>query len=461
MKSNKTYNLKSLEASIRANFEKEQTNIQLKDTPFYPLAFHSEMPEEVDFENGHLSFRFNDFSLEAKNINLIEEDCKFTNDSIHLSIKMDEVLLKSFYEINAQQANKITLDTGGNMRELDESYSREAGAESGNVTPLSPTEINNMVTQARDQKTPIQATYHGPTLMTSYNEHSESYNTAFVTSSSLRTLWADGGSTTEMSRDTCDALTNKTVVNSKIKKYPNGLTYNFSAAQQQVNVSMALQIMAIKAKNEGNKVLEAKYTAAAKAAAEFKQTTNDTGDGSQPANMTGEEVYQHLDNKSAKIKKMSDAEYKNLLDQANSDESKEGGANEEAIKNGWKVLTDDERKLMRHRMFLFSEEMMALKDIKPELLWQGDCTADLSGAEASVSLNYDESNSNWRVSKSEVTLPAFALELDDSFWTGKTAEIVRDRLSNISFVKSLLQSKIKAAIEKVIESVTTNSISEA
>lgn len=462
MKKNKTYDWKSLEANLSAGLEKQHTSIQLQDTPFYPLAFHTEMPENVAFENGHLSFRFKDFTWSALNkISLDADSCKYDGNQINIGMRLDNVALKAKYEINTKYANKITLDTGGNMRELDESSSREAGASDSGVEPLSPTEIDAMVTQARDQKEPIQGTLHGPTLMSTYNEHTESYNTAFVTSSNLRTLWAAGGSTTQMSRDTHDSLDNNTVVNSPTKVYANGLTYNFNAASQQTNVSIALTMMAIQAKKEGNTALEAKYRDAAKAAAGFKETVNDTGDGTQPANMTGDQVYSQLNDPKASVKQVSDEQFRNMLDQANDEDSKEGGADEEAVQNGWRILRGDERKMIRERMFLFQEELLAIKGIEPELLWAGDCYAELKGTEASITLTYDGQKSVWKVTDSEVRLPGFSIEVDDSFWSGKTADIVRERLANIHFVKSLLQSKIQSSIQNILERVAVQSISVA
>ncbi|WP_103068631.1 hypothetical protein [Aquimarina sediminis] len=453
MKNNKTYNWKSLEAGIKADLKKEQENIILNDTPFYPLAFHAKMPEDVDFDNGHLSFRFKEFKLNGlQSLNVTSTSFKESKNQVHIQMRIDEMILKAKYEINGKYASQITMDTAGNMREFGEDYSREAGASDSGVEPLSSTEVDAMLTQARDQKTPIQATVHGPTLMSTYNEHSESYNSAFVVSDTLRKLWAAQGVTTQMSRDTHDALNNNTIVNSKTKLYANNLPFNNNAGTQQTNVAFALQVMSIQAKKEGNTALATKYSEAALAAASFNKTVNSLGSGDSGADpMTGEQVFSTLDDHNASHKKVSNSEFKNMIDQANDQDSKDGGADEEARNNGWRILRGEERALIRERLFLFEEEMMKIKGVKPELLWEGDCWAELGETEASVTLRYDEERAEWKTSESKITLPGFAIEIDDSFWKGKTADVVRERLTSIHFVKSLLQSKVKLTLEKLVQ----------
>ena len=463
MKKNNTYDWKSLEAKLSDGLEKAHKSIQLKDTPFYPLAFHAEMPENIQFNNGHLSFRFKDLALNSiSHISLNPKLCKREGNQLHIGLRLDGISLSSKYEINAKHANKINLDTGGNMRELDESYARAAGAPNGGIEPLSPTEIDAMVTQARAQKDPIQGTVHGPKLMSTYNEHSESYNTGFVTSANLRNLWAAGGATTQMSRDTHDSLGNDNVVNSPTKLYANDLTYNLNAASQQTNVAIAMRILAIKAKKDGNAALETKYNNAAIAAASFQETVNhEAGDGKEPAPLTGGQVYGKLNDPGAQFRSVSTVQFLNMLDQANDEDTKDGGADEEALQNGWRILREDERKMIRDRMFLFQEELLTIEAAEPELLWAGNCYAELKGTEASIILAFNEQSAAWDITHTEVKLPAFSLEVDDSFWTGKIAELVRERLANIHFVKSLLQSKIQSSIQNLLEQVAVQSVSVA
>jgi hypothetical protein len=461
MKKDNTFDWKSLETKLSAGLKQEHNSIRLNDTPFYPLAFHAEMPENVEFENGHLSFRFRDFSLNAlNNAALNTSACSNNGNELTIAMRLNDADLKGRYEINTKYAGKITLDTGGNMRELNEAFAHEAGSADNGVQPMSQPEIDAMVTQARSQRDPIQGTVHGPNLMSAYNEHSESYNTAFVTSANLRTLWAAGGATTQMSRDTNDALNNSTVVNSPDKLYANGLTYNYNAASQQSNVAIALRIMAIQAKREGNTALETKYNDAAKAAASFNETVNQTGsDGTQPAHLNGPQVYDKLNDTTMSMIQLSDEQFNNMIDQATDEDSKEGGAAAAAaVQNGWRILNGDERKMIREKMFLFQEELTVIKDIQPELLWAGDCHADLKELEATITLTYNKDTAAWNVKESQVTLPGFYIEIDDKNWKGKTADIVRERLANMHFVKSLLQNKIQSGIQSILEKVALQSL---
>lgn len=455
MKKDKTFDWKALEAKLILGLQQEQGNPLLRDTPFYPLALYADMPEHIGFESGHLSFRFKDFALTSlQDITLDTAACTREDNRMDVAVKLSQLGLQAQYEINARYAHKPGMDTGGNMRPLDEQSAQVAGAGASltsGVSPLSPDEVDAMVGQARGQRESIQGTVHGPSLLSTYNTHSESYNSAFVTSANLRTLWAASGATTQMSRDTHDALNNNEVVNSPTKIYANNLTYNLTAANQQANVAIALKMMSIQAKREGNDALAKQYSDAAIASASFKETVNTTGtDGKQPGNMTGNQVYEQLNDQSARMIKLSEDEFNNMLDQSIEEDPNGGGADAEALRNGWRILHNDERRMIREKMFLFEEELLALKNVEPAILWSGDCRAAFSNTEALLTMMYDEQAAAWNVTDATVNLPAFALELDDASWTGKVADVVRERLANVHFVKSLLQNKIQTILQDTI-----------
>jgi hypothetical protein len=73
-------------------------------------------------------------------------------------------------------------------------------------------------------------------------------------------------------------------------------------------------------------------------------------------------------------------------------------------------------------------------------------------------VTYNKQTAAWTVDHSQVTLPGFYLEVDDAGWHGKTADIVRERLATIHFVKSLLQSKIQSGIQSILEKVIVQSL---
>jgi hypothetical protein len=449
---NNTHDWNTIENKLSAYLKNDEARIQLQDTPYYPLSFHTEMPENVDFDNGHLSFRFKDFALSAlHHISLDKNSCRQEGDALSIAVNLGQVMLNAKYEINAKYAAKINLDTAGNLQELDESYAKPAGASDDDTKPLSPDEIDSMIEQARDQKEPMSLTLHGPVLLSDYNVHNEAYNDAFVISESLRYLWAQDGVTTEMSRDTHKALNDNSVINPDSKKYVNGYDYNFNAGAQQLNVSFALDVLAKKALEEGNTILYDRYHNASLAALSFGETTKGTGDGKEPAQMTGSEVYATLNDPKAKKIEVTEAQYKNIMDQANDERSKDGGAAEEAVRNGWRVLDNEERRMIRERIFIFQKELMAIKDVVPVLLWTGDCHASLQGSQLTFKFTYNDLQSSWQLIHSEVKLPGFAIQVDDALWTGKAAEVARERLSNMHFVKSLLQGKIESGIQQILE----------
>lgn len=456
MKKHKNINWQSLEAAIINGVKNGQDQVSLKDTPFYPLAFHTEIPQSAGFDNGHISFRFHDFNISGLHtLELKSEFCKTDENKLHVALRWQDISLKAKYEVKASYADRINMDTAGNMQELDASYAKAAGSADNGVTPLSPTEIDTMVKQARDQKDPVSATHHGPTLMSSYYQNNESYNTVFVTSSRLRALWSNGGVTTQMSRDTSSALSNNSVINNNT--YSNGSNYNQNAFQQQVNVSIALYALA-NTYPSGSPEYQ-KYMAAATDSASFSTNVQTLGNSSSNIPpMTGTDVYSTLNDKSQTPQYMSSDEFINNMNQASGDESTSAGAGEEATRKGWKVLSEPERRNIRERMFLFREELMADKNTHFDLLWSGDCHAELNGAEATMVFTYNEEKAAWKVSESDVKFPAFAVEVDDTMWTGKVADIVRERLSSMHFVKSLLQNKIQSGIQKVTEKVILHSL---
>lgn len=456
MKKYKNVNWKSLETAMIDGIKNEQNQVSLKDTPFYPLAFHTEMPESAGFDNGHVSFRFHDFNINGLDtLELNSELCKTDKNKLHIVLRWKGVSLKAKYEVKANYASRINIDTGGNMQELDESYARAAGGPDNGVPPLSPDEVDTMVTQARNQKDPVSATYHGPTLMSSYYQNNESYNTVFCTSARLRALWSNGGVTTQMSRDTSSALTTNAVINNNT--YSNGSNYNQNAFQQQVNVSLALYVLA-NTYPKGSPQYQ-KYMAAATDSSSFSTNVQTLGNNSPSIPpMTGPDVYSTLNDQSKTPQEISIDEFINNMNQASGDGSTSAGADEEATKNGWRILSEQERRDIRERMFLFREELMTDKSTHFDLLWSGDCHAELKGAEATMILAYIEEKATWKIIESDVKFPAFAVEVDDTMWTGKVADIVRERLASMHFVKSLLQNKIQSCIQKVTEKVILHSL---
>lgn len=458
MKNNKKVNWQSLETAMLNGIGNEQNQVSLKDTPFYPLAFHTEMPENVGFDNGHVSFRFHDFNINGLDtLELNTELCKTDKNKLHIALRWKDISLKAKYEVKATYASRINLDTGGNMQELDESFAKAAGAETNNgVAPLSPDEIDTMVTQARAQKDPINGTYHGPTLMASYYKNNESYNTVFCTSARLRALWSNGGVTTQMSRDTSSALSASAPINNNT--YSNGQDYNHNSFQQQVNVSIALYVLA-NASTKGSPQYQ-QYMTAAGDSSNFSSTiqTNLGNNSADIPTMTGTDVYNTLNDKTKTPQVTNMREFINGMDQANGDASTSAGADEEATKNGWKILSEQERRDIRERIFLFREELMADKSTHFDMLWSGDCHTELKGAEATMTLTYNDEKADWKITESNLKFPAFAVEVDDSMWTGKIADVVRERLASMHFVKSLLQSKIQSSIQKVTEKVMLHTL---
>lgn len=135
-----------------------------------------------------------------------------------------------------------------------------------------------------------------------------------------------------------------------------------------------------------------------------------------------------------------------------------GAAAAVAVSRNWRVLDEDDRRLVRRQLFAMARERAEQASASVETLWTGACEAAFGNAAARM--EFAAEGGCLRFASATATLPAFELDLDDSRWDGELAGLVRERLVEIAFLRSLiceriengLADRLRAAIERRQES---------
>lgn len=422
--------------------EKNRESI-LKDTPSFPLALNVEMPEGHSSKNGHLSFSLRNFSCRGmEKFEMITPTDAFKDGHLHLVFSFNQLNIKGQYTIDSKYAPEIDLDTAGTTLELNANgYTVAAAGADPGTGAFSDDQKNAMLDQARDQRTRLMDTPNGQKLMEQYNTHNEVYNKAFQIPL-MRRHWKGDGTTAQMAGDTSSALkTDNSVINPKDKKYKNGLTYNANAFTQQLNVAVA-SVMTDPNFNIFNPLSDNQYSQAGLSALSFGKAVNTTGnDKSNITELNSNDVYSTVNNHDGDIPNTSLDELQNVMSQGMG----KAGADEE-IKPGWIVLDEEDRLNLRKFITGVMKEKEVEKNNIAQPLWKGKCTAILNKVEAKVDINAHDISQT----KVEVTLPSFDFELDDSAWTGKAAIVIRERLSQLYFIQTMLQEQIVDRIKETL-----------
>lgn len=430
---------KKLATDFRKRLRQKATHVALKDMPSFPLAFNVEMPEGYEHSRTNLSFAIKNFLCEGI------EDVKLTSlkktsyDQLACELVFEQIRVNGSYSIEAKYTPEIDIDTAGNLMVMNANpYSpAEAGSDEATI----PTEEQEgYLNEAREQRTRLMDTNNGQKLMGSYNEHNEIYNDAFKNPLMAR-FWKGDGSTAEMAKDTSSAVKNDNVVNKKNKKYKNGLSYNANAFTQQLNIAVA-SVMSDPNFNLFKPIEENKYTNAGLSAISFGKSVEKTGNNKRNVTeLTSEQVHEVVDDSDEDMPETSVFELQSVIMQGMGD----GGAADEA-QEGWLILDEEDRLHLRAFITGFMQAKEAAKQYKARPFWEGECQAVINQVRAVVSLdsqNPDQANIR-------VNLPAFDFEIDDAKWSGKIADIVRKRLEQVYFIRSLIQDQLKNRIEEII-----------
>src|SRR5215472_12622471 len=406
-----------LEARLRRQLPNHDS-VRLDGTPNFPLAFQTPLPEGFAGEHGDIGIQFEEFTVSGVETFALDRNRTVMKD------------------------NSVTLGLRWDHLEV-----REAGAPGD--APIDSAERNAMLDRARDQRTRLMDTPNGQQLMSRYNEHNEAYNDVFIKRQSARTAWTANGATKEMALHTHTSLdpnaVNTTVVNPPAEQARfgrNQVTYNSNAWNQQLQIAVNTASLGFNIFKKGEKPdPNNKYVKASLAALTFGKGVQGTGNTRDNINaMTGNQVYGAVNDG----KKPPDAtvdELVNMIDQS----SKPGGAAAAvALSRNWRVLDEEDRRLVRRQLFLVAREQAEEETIPVETLWSGDCKAAFGGAVASVEFALEDGV--LRFTRASAMLPAFELDIDDSQWQGEVADLARKRIAEIAFLRSLICERIQSGL---------------
>ncbi|GAB5447539.1 hypothetical protein [Gymnodinialimonas sp.] len=423
--------------------------LHLHDFAEFPLSRNVALPEDMPFDLGHVGMAFHQLALGT------DTPVTVRPDGDEIEVEFGRLTLSGVYRLAAKKAMKLDMDTAGTLMDFPED-GPAAGAVDAGLTPLDPEQNAAMLDQARAQRTKLRETPNGQAMVDVFNEHNEAFNTVFVNNSTLRDLWRAGGATQNMAVDTSDAVKNDTVVNSSEAKYNNGVsnvTYNGNAFVQQINVTLGAIL------EEGDPTDEnfepdpdSPFTKAALAALTFGNAVGATGNDKSEVNELNATGIHTKVQTGTKPPEASSAQLANAIGQGLAQGG--GAAAAEARERNWPVLDEEDRAHVRKVLYLMTREKFERENAHPEALWSGACSAILDGVTARLS--YDSRGAL----KADVTLPAFLVDLDDSRWHGETADVIRERLRDMYFVRRMMQEGIRAGLRRLIEESATTALGE-
>jgi len=430
--------------------------LRLKDTPDFPLAFNVPMPDWFQFPNGNVSARFEQFAVTGFDTPELDSAASQQSDGrLRLALRWDEMQVTGRYSIGAKEAPVVTMDTAGNLLDFDEDIGT-GGAESED--PIPEDTKGKMIGQAREERERLRDTPNGQKLIGQYQEHNEVYNEVFlspVTGPQARRIWREDGATKEMSLDTQKALSaderDRTPVNPKKEARTYGeknVSYNENAFRQQLMMVTNSLLADPNANLLEPPDPDSKYTKASLAAMTFSKAVDETGNSkTQVTEMTGEQVHQSVAVAKEPPPSSTD-ELANMMAQGMRDGGEEA---EIASSNNWRILDEEDRLWVRQLIYAAQKNRAMSETAVLTQLWSGDCGAQFSGAEATIELVFE--GGRWKIDSINVILPAFEFDLDDSHWSGEAAEVVRERLAEMSFVRSLLHERIRVGLADLLKEV--------
>lgn len=422
------------------------------DSPVFPLARTVEMPPGHAYPTGAVGLQWTGLHLEG----LADLAVAAAADGPRWTLTLEGVTLRGRYRLEAKPDPVLDLDTAGNLMELRREARGPAVAGGGGGAP--DPEAEQWLATARQQREALGQTDNGLQLIALYNQHNEVYEEVFRTSPTLPSNWQAGGVTRAMAADTNAAVQAGGTINPPDKDYGGGVTYNSNAFVQQLNVAVETVLSdpnfnPYEPLTQQN--LHGKYWAAAKAALSFgKGVSESTGNTkSRVTAMAAAGVYQAVQSQSSGLPPVTDAEAKGVLGSAMA--AGPGAGAPEAP--GWIVIDEDDRRRVRSIVALRAKARAEDGAVRGETLFSGALLAEIGRVEAEVALEVDAASGRARAAGVRVTLPAFALEIDDTDWSGPVAEVARERLTGTFFLRGLLADGIRDRLAAVVGAAAARS----
>lgn len=429
--------------------------VALDDTPAYPLARTVEMPPDHAYETGAVGFRMTDLALHGLR-DLDVARCALANagERVRVTLVLARTRLRGRHALEVKPDPIIDLDTAGNLMDLPpEAREPEAGGAPEVDEELSPRE-EAWLDQARGQRLRLVDTPNGPELLALHEEHNETYDYVFRTNRALPTLWRAQGATEQMAADTSDAVENDRTVNEREKRYAGGVTYNGNAFVQQLNVAGACLWTDPEFDPVTGPPPDSKFWAAAKSALAFgKGVASETGNTKNNVNeMRREGVYGTVRQHRGALPPVSDREVIQVFGMGVGAGGADAGSAGAGGEPDWLVLDEDDRKRLRYLYEATMKQKAEDAAIRGQPLFEGACEARIEGIRATIELVVEDGPQGRRARalSAQVALPAFALDLDDSAWTGAVGQVARQRLERMYFVRSLLHDALVERIQRAL-----------
>lgn len=435
----------------------------LPDTPAYPLARTVGMPVHMGFKTGALAFRLMDLCISGLS-RPEEESMVFdkNGNAISIQLKIPDVRLQGSYALEAKPDPVMDLDTAGTMMEISEQDHRPMAAGAGSGSPDPDPEQEAWLNNARSQRTELSKTENGQKMLRTYYDHNETYNGVFESYPALATVWKAGGATKEMARDTSNAVSpdadSDAVINNSGKTYAGNLTYNGNAFSQQLNVAASCVYSDPDFSPVTGPNKQGKYWEAAKAALSFgKGVSTSTGNSKSSTNaMTKTQVYSTVKDHKDELPTVTNDEVTNAI--VESPLIPGGSA---TVENpDWVHIDEEDRKRLRFLHDAILKQKAEDSDVEGLPVFQGTCHALLGSVSARIRLSRTDENQPYRAEcpLSAIEIPAFEFHIDDSQWGGETAEVARNRLERVYFIRSLLYASIADGFQRTLQEAAERSL---
>ncbi|WP_372394265.1 hypothetical protein ABMY26_04300 [Azospirillum sp. HJ39] len=408
----------------------------LAGSPAYPLARTVPMPEVAGYETGAIGFRIFDLTaqgmeaLKPETVSLVRQDAQ----TGRLSFGLGRIVVEGRCAIDAKPDPVIPVDFAGSLLDLSDMPQAAGGDASAAADP----EKEQWLNQAREQRTELAKSTNGSTLLATYYEHNEAFNDLFSQSPGFVSQWQNGGVTKEMSRDTSAALQQRSTINAKT--YSNNLNYNYNSFSQQATVATALAVMAT-AYDEGTPEYQ-KYANASTATAGFStMVTQVTGNAqSTTVPMTSVEIHNTV--AKAPNPTLPTILFEDVKKAYNIDPQSGGGSFTSDV-SGFE-LDEATRARIQSVAAAVRKDLAENAAIVGRPLFESGCRAELDGI--AFSLTWRRERGRVRIVEAQVTLPAFALDIDDESWIGEAGERARERLGSLQFLHSALEGWIEQGV---------------
>ena len=421
--------------------------IAVPPTPEYALARRIPLPAGHPFDTGALSARIDGIVLDrARALDAARSSHRTGPDRVTLTAVLPSIGLRGRYFISARRDPRSPLDSGGDL--MPRFQSAVGGAE-------------GYVDQARDQRTRLMQTANGQALVSTYNEHNERYEEAFQYDSALQTAWVASGATAQMASETSAAVAADNAVNPS-SHVPNGATYNGNTFAQQINVAVSTMLRDPSFDPFGGAPPDpaSPYTKAALAALSFGKAVGATGNTkSQVVEMKPSQVLTSVDNHTGALPTTTVAELAAIIGQGQSPAMRAMRAVPAEPSGPTIELDDDDRARIR---WLVDNAMRARADARaqhPVEIFTGSVEAQLT--DARVVAEVSVTPQGIRLISASTELAPFALDLDDSLWTGPAGVIARRRLAGASFIRSLVRDAVAHRLAAAVGAAAVNALGAA